>query len=380
MNYYDMLNESFKKMLLEARQDEINFANVFGAELKDRFKAQKQRMQSPQNDFYYWIRMSREEGLDDAIANLESTLRELENRPTRSQRRSRAAEGATIVFEDDNWIVLRIDTYEAAKRYGAGSVWCITGRYHGHEEEGEHWFEHYKEQYGWDYYFYIKKDGRDFEGRQEKWCLCWNSDPDNMSDYQIWRGDQRERDEEEVDYIPDAPHIEGMPAVWEPREEDYDEYDDDEDVELDDEGEPVERPAPAPREPEFEMIDIEDPNALEFPARSKEEAVAAFKAGADIVDSINDTMHIAHWREGDEDRYCLFVFFPGQGGGPLLAQTNNGFGLQAFKNLDAVRQLARSIGIDGIRNNANDIDAEGMPECLKENFWYYDDGSWYYDV
>ena len=35
---------------------------------------------------------------------------------------------------------------------------------------------------------------------------------------------------------------------------------------------------------------------------------------------------------------------------------------------------------NGIRNNGHDIDAAGMPECLQENFWYYNDKSWYYDL
>ena len=71
MNYYNFLNESFDKVLNEAKQDEINFANVFGQEMLNRFKAQKQRMHSPENGFYYWIGKARD--------NLDGTIEELDN-------------------------------------------------------------------------------------------------------------------------------------------------------------------------------------------------------------------------------------------------------------------------------------------------------------
>jgi len=34
--------------------------------------------------------------------------------------------GANLVFEDDNWYVYKILSYEAAKYYGKGTKWCIT--------------------------------------------------------------------------------------------------------------------------------------------------------------------------------------------------------------------------------------------------------------
>ena len=384
MRYYDFLNESFQKLLNEAKQDDINFSNVFGQELLDRFKAQKQRMHSPQNDYYYWIRKSRED-LEGTINELEDFVSQFENKISRRERAKLASEGAQVLYDDDEWIVLKINTYEAAQKYGAGSVWCITGRYGGHEEEGEHWFNHYKEEYGWDYYFFIKKDGRDLEGRQEKWCLCWNGDPD--SEYEIWKGDQRELSETTVPFIPDAPEVPGLPDVSKEPEysDDYDEYD----ADADDDAEP------APREPDpFELVPVEDPNALEFPAGSKEEAVRLFKDGGEIVDTIREPIFIAKWHEeplpvadGEEqtdtgDRFTAFVFMPGQGGGPLLTQTANGFALQVFKDLQKAQEFARRMfGGEGgpeIRNNREDT--EDMPECLRENFYYYNDNSWFYDL
>lgn len=393
MNYYKMLNESFEKMLNEAKQDEINFANVFGAEMKDRFKAQKQRMSAPQNDFYYWIRKAKED-LEGTIEELDSFVSELEHRKTRKQKSKLASEGAEIVYEDDEWIVLEIKTYEAAKKYGAGSVWCITGRYPSHEGRGQQYFDDYRDEYGWNYYFFIKKDGRDLEGRQEKWCLCWSG---NLGDrYEIWRGDKQERSEARVSFIPDAPQIDGFPDLS--VEPGYSDEDDD----YPEEAAPEEDDGPREPDPSV-LIPVDDPNAYEFPAGTKEEAVRAFKADGEIADTINDTLYIVKWHEEPEaapeagegedgdrapdtgDRYSLFVFFPGEGGGPLLAQTNDGFALQVFKDLDKARQFAQGMAggqfnDNGIRNSAHDIDAEGMPECLKENFWYYNDNSWYYDL
>jgi len=389
MNYYKMLNESFEKVLNEAKQDEINFANVFGAEMKDRFKAQKQRMSSPENDFYHWINLAKDD-LEGTIEKLDSFLSGLENRKTRSQKSKLASEGASVVYEDDDWIVLKIDTYEAAQKYGAGTTWCITGRYPGHEGRGESYFKSYKENNDWNYYFFIQKDGRDLEGRQDKWCLCWSGNLDDG--YEVWNAEDNE-----IGYIPGAPKIEGFPEDLDVEKDRYeDDYEHDE----------AEEPA-APREPDPSvLIAVDNPNAYEFPAATKEEAAKAFKDDGEIVDTINDTLYIVKWHEEPEapaepdgdadgdgapaepdtgDRYSLFVFFPGEGGGPLLAQTNNGFALQVFKNVDKAREFAQRMAggqfnDNGIRNNGHDIDAEGMPECLKENFWYYNDNSWYYDL
>lgn len=390
MNYYNFLNESFDKMLLEAKQDEINFKNAFNDDLLARFKAQKQRMHSPENDFYYWIRKARE-NKEATMDELEDFLSGLEGKMTRSQMRQFAQDGADVLYDDDEWIVLKINTYEAAKKYGAGSVWCITGRYPGHEGRGRDFFNQYKEDNGWDYYFYIKKDGADLAGRQEKWCLCWDGEGD---DYQIWRGDQREQSEGTVQYIPNAPQVPGLPDVSvELEEPEYDEYDD----EDGEQGEPAPR-GPAP----FEIVNIEDGNEMEFPANSKEEAAEAFKPGSEIVGQLLEpNLWILKWHEEPEmdvevddqgelqdvaqdngDRFCAFVYMPGQGGGPLLMQTNNGFGLQVFKSEDVLRQTFAPIfgGNFEIQNNRDMGEDLDLPECLRENFFYYDDGSWYYDI
>ena len=151
---------------------------------------------------------------------------------------------------------------------------------------------------------------------------------------------------------------------------------------MDDDEEAEEHPAPRNRNREqpFEIVRVEDPNAMEFPADSKEEAAQMFKDGAEIVATVREpNLFIVKWMEDgpvaendNGERFALFVFFPGQGGGPLLAQTdaNGGFGLQVFKNLDAARQLAGQIpGMEDIHNNRDAH--EDWPADLRENFFYY---------
>ena len=381
MNFYNFLNEKFDNMLNEARQDEINFSNVFGQDMLDRFKAQKNRMHAPENDFYHWIRKSKED-LEAATDELDKFISSFENKLTRKAKSKLASDGAEIVYEDDEWIVLHIKTYEAAVKYGAGTTWCITGRYHGTEDSGEYYFNLYRNQHGWEYYFYIKKDGRDLEGRQEKWCLCYGS----PTDWCVWNAEDDNITEEGYG-IPGAPQVEGLPDVSGAGKEYNDEPDDDDEPEMDDDGGRV------VRDP-VQNIPVEDPNDYEFPAASKEEAAAMFKDGAEVIETLREPdLHIIKWHEEPEptpedapegfvpdtgDRYSLFVFFPGEGGGPLLAQTGNGFALQVFRDLDEIRRFAgRMPGVE-IRNNHQDT--EDMPECLRENFFYYDDKSWYYDM
>ena len=380
MNYYNFLNESFNKKLNEAKQDEINFSNVFGEDILSRFKALKQnnRLSGQESDFYYWIRKSKED-LDGTIEELDKFLSKLENKVSRNARSKIASEGADVVYEDEDWIVLKINTYEAAVKYGAGTTWCITGRYHGAEDSGEYYFNSYKENHGWDYYFYIVKDGRDLEGRQEKYCLCYGGG-DNWC---VWNAEDDDLTSE-GETVPGAPHVEGLPDIANELPEGAEDYED-EDAEVEHER--------APREPEpFVNITIEDPNDYEFPASTKEEAAKMFKDGSEVIETLREPdLHIVKWHEepepraeGEEgpedtgDRYSLFVFFPGEGGGPLLAQTGNGFALQVFRDLDKIREFAgRMPGVE-IRNNRQDT--EDMPECLKENFYYYNDNSWFYDL
>ena len=54
-----------------------------------------------------------------------------------------AKEGATELYEDSDWVVYRITSYNAAKYYGKNTKWCISGNYNGHEDLGENYFNNY---------------------------------------------------------------------------------------------------------------------------------------------------------------------------------------------------------------------------------------------
>lgn len=409
MNFYSLLNEGFDKILNEAKQDEINFTNVFGAELKDRFLKQKPRLKSPENDFYHWIRKSKQD-LEGTINELDSRLSELENKLTRSQRAQLAAEGAEPLYEDDDWVVLRIDEYPAAAKYGAGTVWCITGRYNNEEDNGEYWFDHYKEEYGWDYYFFIRKDGRDLEGHQEKYCLCWNTDSND--EYTIW-----DAQDHTLSCIPDAPQVEGLPDITVPQEG----HEDEDDYEAPDPNAPwtdengVEHAGPRPPEvPNPMHYTVNDPDAFEYHGAdisSLENALAAFKRAfaadsGETIHSVENVEQLApdlyaikvmvdpeteefdlsdgstYERTIPGDRYVAFIYRPREGAGPLLNRAgNNQFHLVGFLDMDSLRREFGGEHFNPQNVNRNDQEPnEGMPEGLQEKFYYYDDGSWFYNL
>lgn len=59
-------------------------------------------------------------------------------------------EGAKLVFEDDNWQVYHILSYEASKLYGSGTKWCISSN-----ETDENWNSYNKESH---FYALISKN------------------------------------------------------------------------------------------------------------------------------------------------------------------------------------------------------------------------------
>lgn len=182
---YGVLKEDFS--LNEAKADQERFLAWAGQDLFDKFNSLKARLKSPENDIYYWMKKSPEE--------LEATLDKVSSTATKSQSEINAKEGAEVVFEDSEWLVLKINTYEAAKKYGKGTKWCISGNYQDHESEGRYWFSFYTNNGALGYYFYIKKD------TQEKWCVL----PYPNGDVSLFDA----TDSQVVD-IPGAPHIDGV--------------------------------------------------------------------------------------------------------------------------------------------------------------------------
>ena len=63
------------------------------------------------------------------------------------------SEGAALVHQNNDWSVYRIFTHKAARRYGAGTKWCIT------EEDGTRWREYTKDSV----FYFLISDSRDSE-------------------------------------------------------------------------------------------------------------------------------------------------------------------------------------------------------------------------
>ena len=108
--------------------------------------------------------------IEDFVSNFKSN----------AERRKTSKGGAKLIYEDDDWKVYKITTYDAAKYYGKNTRWCISGNYEGHEERGEEYFYDYIRNKKLDggYYFYINKNNPNL-----KFCVLQNTDGKVLS---IW--------------------------------------------------------------------------------------------------------------------------------------------------------------------------------------------------
>ena len=187
-----------ESLLLEGKRDQEILNNFLGDDYYNKYQAIKNKIRDPEyKDIYKMIKMDPDE-VKNYIDSFQSNT---------DIRRSRKSEGAELIYQDDLWKVYKITTYPAAQLYGSGTTWCITGRYNGHEERGEEYFNDYINENDLDggYYFYIKNDGK------TKFCLLRRADSEIHS---IWNA---EDDEVDVDNIAledrDFPTV---PGIFEP--------------------------------------------------------------------------------------------------------------------------------------------------------------------
>ena len=198
------LNEEFLKLweelseLNEAKADTEKLITFAGEELANRFLAIKHRLKAPENDLYYWIKNKTPAELEQFVSNLESTK-------SKTKSTKDIAEGATLIGENDYWKVYHITTFEAARKYGRDSKWCITGVPQTEEdEEGtSQWWDEYKED-GCEFYFYITKGKYNPRGRISKFALAV---------YPSGRYHIFDQQDIEVPGIVNAPDIPGLPNV-----------------------------------------------------------------------------------------------------------------------------------------------------------------------
>lgn len=187
-------------ILDEAKEDNQKLIDFIGDEYANIFFTLKKqgRLTSPQNDIYYWLKKKPQE--------LRDFLMDMHLSRSNSEQRRLDKSGADLVYNKDGWKIYRIDTYDAAKYYGKGTKWCISGNYPGQESKGEAYFNDYKNLGVKDYYFIINPENH-------KWCYLYANA--NFPESVLW--DEKDNGVSDIydDTIPNFPKeaIEVLPGI-----------------------------------------------------------------------------------------------------------------------------------------------------------------------
>ena len=195
--YYELLARRVRileAMIIEGKRDQEILQNFLGDDYYNKYQLIKNKIKDPEyKDIYKMIKMDPDE-VKSYIDNFQSNT---------DIRRSNK-QGATKLYEDDEWIVYRITTYPAAQLYGKNTRWCITGRYAGHEERGEEYFYNYIKNNNLDggYYFYINKNDP-----YTKFCVLQK---ENGRIHSIWDAGDTNMGKSSVDLPTDLPEVEGV--------------------------------------------------------------------------------------------------------------------------------------------------------------------------
>lgn len=177
--------------LIESKADQQKLIDHVGEDTAKLFFMLKNRLKSPENDIYFWLKRSPE--------ILKRRLDDLQSIKTRSQKDAEASEGAELVYSGDGWKVYHITTYEASKKYGSGTKWCISGsKVWSNGERGEEYFNQYTSK-GVEFYFYIK-DGA------EKYALAYVP---QTGKYQIFDARDYDISQDDLSFLP---KVEGLPV------------------------------------------------------------------------------------------------------------------------------------------------------------------------
>lgn len=160
------LNENFLQIweelseLNEAKADTQKLIDFAGQELADRFLAVKNKLKSPENDLYYWIKNKSSEELEQAVDKAENTK-------SNTQVKKEVDQGAKLVCSSEHWNVYHITTFEASQKYGRDTKWCITGI----NNWGDRYWNEYTEN-GVQFYFLITKGEYDPRGKYSKIAIA----------------------------------------------------------------------------------------------------------------------------------------------------------------------------------------------------------------
>lgn len=176
--------------LIESKADQQKLIDYVGEDTAKLFFSLKDRLKSPENDIYYWLKREPTE--------LEGRLQDLQNTQTRKEKNKEAQEGAEVVYSDDIWKVYHITTYPASVKYGKNTQWCIAGsKRWSNGERGEEYFNDYTSK-GVEFYFYIKSN-------DEKYALALYSDDGR---HQVFNQVDDDVTREDLSFLP---NVKGLP-------------------------------------------------------------------------------------------------------------------------------------------------------------------------
>ena len=175
--------KQLESLTYEGKQDQEILNDFLGDDYYNKYQTIKNKISDPEyKDIYKLIKKDPDE-VKSYIDNFKSKRDSVKA----------AKEGATKLYEDSDWVVYRITSYNAAKYYGKNTKWCISGNYPGHEGLGENYFNNYIRDYDLDggYYFYINK-----HNPNDKYCVLkkqsgnivsiWNAKDTNIGDSLYW--------------------------------------------------------------------------------------------------------------------------------------------------------------------------------------------------
>lgn len=83
------------------------------------------------------------------LKDLENLLKDLDSKSKRQVKKEEVAAGSKKIFEDDSYLLVRIDNKKASQAYGANTKWCIT-------MESANYYEQYRSE-DVEFYFLIRK-------------------------------------------------------------------------------------------------------------------------------------------------------------------------------------------------------------------------------
>jgi hypothetical protein len=161
LNIAKKLKRLQKSKLTEAKADTQRLIDFAGQDLADRFLKIKDKLKSPENDLYYWIKNKTAADLELAVANIEN------NKSNSAAKKEISERGAQLVCDSAHWKVYHITTFEAAQKYGRDSQWCITGI----RSYGDRYWKQYTDD-GVSFYFAITKEDYDPRGTNSKFAFA----------------------------------------------------------------------------------------------------------------------------------------------------------------------------------------------------------------